>query len=242
MSTRVDRLFSQPLAAGASFQFDRDVADVFDNMANRSIPLYAATQDRTVSLLRHGVGQGGTIADVGCSTGELFHRLIAAWPQCSCTLVGIDASAPMLEQATAKVGSRATWLHTPVEEVDWAALAPAAIVANWTLQFVPPIGRVPLLAEMRRASPPDGLLILSEKLAPEPALHDWVTRDYHASKMAAGYTEEEIQNKARALDGVLIPWTLQQWMDALRHSGWGTPTLLSAWAPFATLVCRPAHP
>jgi tRNA (cmo5U34)-methyltransferase len=235
-----DRVFAEPLAKGIPFAFGAEVAGVFDDMANRSIPLYSATQARTVSLLMAHVPAGGQVVDLGCSTGTLFHELLATPASAAQTweLVGVDASAPMLEQARAKVGAAATWVHTRVEELDWPTLRPAAIVANWTLQFVPAEHREAALAAMRAAAVTGCILVLSEKLQPVEWAAEWVRRDYYESKRSSGYSELEIAQKEQALQGILLPWTLEQWQYALRETGWGEAILLSSWAPFATLVCR----
>ncbi len=235
-----DRVFAEPLIEGVPFAFGAEVAAVFDDMANRSIPLYQATIARTVSLLTAHLSAGAQVVDLGCSTGTLFGELLGTGMTDVRTweLVGVDASEPMLQQARSRVGDLAIWLHKRVEELDWSTLKPAAIVANWTLQFVPPQHRARALAAMRESAAAGCIFVLSEKLQPVEWAAEWVRRDYYESKRASGYSELEIAQKEKALQGILVPWTLEQWQSALRETGWGEATLLSSWAPFATLVCR----
>lgn len=52
------------------FTFDDNVAKVFDDMLDRSIPLYREIQRMVVELGTVFIEPGGTVYDIGCSTGN----------------------------------------------------------------------------------------------------------------------------------------------------------------------------
>jgi tRNA (cmo5U34)-methyltransferase len=76
---------------------------------------------------------------------------------------------------------------------------------NYVLQFVPPEDRVPLLAKIRTALVPGGLLIVSGKIRfedpAEQTFHEAAHLDF---KRANGYSELEISGKRSALENVMI--------------------------------------
>jgi ubiquinone/menaquinone biosynthesis C-methylase UbiE len=100
---------------------------------------------------------GHRVLDVGCGTGQLLGEVAARWPGTS--LVGIDPSPRMLQQAKARVPSAHLVLGTaeslPAESasVDW-------LVTTSAFHYV----RDPFVArrEFRRVLRPGGTLVLTD--------------------------------------------------------------------------------
>ena len=46
-----DQIFARPRPSGQPFQFDKEVAEVFDDMLTRSIPFYREVQEIILDLL-----------------------------------------------------------------------------------------------------------------------------------------------------------------------------------------------
>ena len=70
-----DELFADEQRATHDFVFDEDVAAVFDDMLERSVPLYAEVQRMAIELAVRFLGNGATIYDIGCSSGiEVCHQ------------------------------------------------------------------------------------------------------------------------------------------------------------------------
>jgi tRNA (cmo5U34)-methyltransferase len=59
------------------------------------------------------------------------------------------------------------------------------------------------------------------------------TRRYHALKAAHGYTEEQIERKRLALEGVLVPVTARWNEDLLREVGFNQVECFWRWCNFA---------
>lgn len=104
-----DSIYRSRLSAIPPFAFDEQVAQVFDDMALRSIPAYLSgleliqqilTTTLTKPLAKTTSPHLGTaprrIYDLGCSTGNLLRQL-ADKSETPLELIGIDTSQPMLD-------------------------------------------------------------------------------------------------------------------------------------------------
>jgi trans-aconitate 2-methyltransferase len=95
------------------------------------------------------------IVDLGCGAGNTTAALLARWPQAS--ILGIDSSAAMIEQAAALAKPPA--LAFELQDVrDWDAPAASIdlILSNATLHWVP--GHLKLLRRWMAALTPQGTL------------------------------------------------------------------------------------
>jgi len=57
-----DTLFTKPIAK--QFEFDADVAAVFDDMLSRSVPFYQESQRLTTRFCLNALGKGGRVLDL----------------------------------------------------------------------------------------------------------------------------------------------------------------------------------
>ena len=120
--------------------------------------IYKPVQDNVLRELERFDGKIERIADVGCGTGILTHRLAATYPQAS--VVGCDFSPGMLETAQAK-GLAA---NLRFEQADSAALPFGdgeldAITCTESFHWYP--NQAAALAEFRRVLRPGGLLLVA---------------------------------------------------------------------------------
>ena len=204
------------------FVFDEAVVQVFDDMVSRSVPLYKEVMISATQWTLGYVQPDTAIVDVGCSTGtflELVGRLLAQ----SITLIGLDNSEPMLQQAAQKLKSveqnhQVQLVQTPAEHYDFANCS--VVVMNYTLQFLPLKQRRSLLKKIYEGLTPGGLLFLSDKvMSPWPELQEAMTQHYERFKAKNGYAKREIERKKEALENVLIPLTEEQLRTMLQKSG-----------------------
>ena len=87
----------------------------------------------------------------------------------------------------------------------------SVVVLNFTLQFLDPDQRLPLLTRIYQGLRPGGLLILSEKFRFDSAPVNDLLVDLHLDfKRANGYSELEISQKRTALENVLRADTVPQ--------------------------------
>ena len=238
MSSR-DKYFAAPMERIQPFTFNAEVAEVFDDMVTRSVPLYRENQHLSVELLGRLLKKNDLVYDMGCSTGTALHLIATHLKPLDLNLVGLDASAPMVEKARMKMKAFGH-KNIEIEEADitQAPLLPCgAVLMNYTLQFLPVETRLPLLKKIHAALRPGGVLLLAEKIQTDSAgLQDLVTDAYYAFKGQNGYSELEIAQKREALENVLIPFTPAEQTAILHEAGFGPVEMLLRWGPFATFL------
>ncbi|HAX45332.1 MAG TPA: carboxy-S-adenosyl-L-methionine synthase CmoA [Nitrospina sp.] len=222
------------------FEFNSKVAEVFDDMLKRSVPLYRECQDLTVEWCKRLAKPDSCIYDLGCSTGSLLSPLARSIPDLpGLRLIGIDNSPAMLGKAHEKLGSFANSVSLVEADLnDSFSFNPAcAIVMNYTLQFIAPEGRKSLLEQIYQSLIPDGGLILNEKvLSEDERLRETFVEMHHDFKQGHGYSQMEISKKRDALENILIPWKLSKTKALIHEAGFTTVDVFFKWNNFAGLV------
>ncbi|MCA1797799.1 MAG: tRNA (cmo5U34)-methyltransferase, partial [Geobacteraceae bacterium] len=64
-----DNIYSTPLEQVSPFEFNTNVVRVFDDMLQRSVPMYRETLLRQVQMAARYHHEGTRIYDLGCSHG-----------------------------------------------------------------------------------------------------------------------------------------------------------------------------
>jgi tRNA (cmo5U34)-methyltransferase len=237
-----DELFADGQLAAQDFVFDEKVASVFDDMLERSVPLYAEVQRMAVELAVRFLQDGARVYDIGCSCGTTLAGIAEAIPPGHrVRLIGIEPSADMREQAAKKLAP-AELVHgvelwpNPVEEYDHLPDA-QVIVMLYTLQFLRPMARPRLMRTLYHSLRPGGCLIFAEKiLGSDPGLRRTFIDLYHDYKSRNGYSDTEIACKRQALENVLIPFTDEENQAMLREAGFGQRERLFQWYNFAAYI------
>lgn len=235
-----DNIYANPLEQPGSFTFDSTVANVFADMIKRSVPGYATIISMIGNLAERYSQAGSVCYDLGCSLGAatlaMRHRIAAA----DCRIVGVDNSAAMLQRCRQII--EADCGVVPVElkcaDVQDVAIEQASVVVlNFTLQFIPPAQRRPILQGIYNGLRPGGVLILSEKVAFEDRQHQELMIELHHNfKRANGYSDLEIAQKRTALENVLIPETLESHRERLKAVGFGSCDVWFQCFNFASLI------
>lgn len=239
MSEAKDRLYANPLGQVAEFVFDARVAGVFDDMIRRSVPGYAAVLS-ALGLLAERYAQPDTVLyDLGCSLGAATVALRTGVSVPGARIVAVDQSPSMIERCRERVAAgtgcpvdvvRADVRDVPIEQA-------SVVVLNYTLQFLDPAERLPLLARVRAGLAPGGVLILSEKLAfTDPRQQALNEAMHHAFKRAEGYSSLEISQKRAALENVLVPDTLDVHRARLAQAGFASSEVWFQYFNFASLI------
>ncbi len=88
-----------------TWQFNKNVANVFDKHVKQSIPHYNDIQDYIVSLSEWFIKENSVIHDLGCSTGETIKKINNLNVSNNYKIIGYDASKRMIDLAKKKVRS-----------------------------------------------------------------------------------------------------------------------------------------
>ena len=222
MANSKDDVYSVPMSSVAAFRFDQSVADVFQDMIERSVPGYGLVL-QLIGVLAEKYGQQTTRAyDLGCSLGASTLQLRRHLPG-SCHVIGVDNSEAMVSRCKANLRrdhSAATY-EILLEDLRETNIQNASIVIlNFTLQFVPDEQRKNILTHICEGLNSGGILLLAEKVKFEdPAEQALMTTLHHDFKKQHGYSHLEISQKRAALENVLIPNTEKQHRQRMRDAG-----------------------
>jgi tRNA (cmo5U34)-methyltransferase len=221
-----DRLYGEPRTVIADFVFDERVADVFPDMIQRSVPGYGTIINMIGTLAAQRVRPGTCCYDLGCSLGAASLAISRGVAGRDCRIIAVDNSPAMLERAgdyllQAKAVPEIQLVCADV--VDVPIQAASMVVLNFTLQFIPPAQRSSLLQSIYQGMLPEGMLVLSEKIALASATTQQLfTEMHHSFKRTQGYSELEISQKRTALENVLLPETLATHKERLSAVGFST--------------------
>jgi tRNA (cmo5U34)-methyltransferase len=228
-----DEIFKSPGAGKTPFEFNAQVAAVFDDMVSRSVPFYKEVLQMSAELTTDFYQPGTQIYDLGCSTGALARNLRQEFGTTPFSYVGIDNSKEMIEKAAATGTGK--FLCADITAVDFE---PASVfVSNYTFQFLRPLARQTLLKKIYAALRPDGCLLLSEKCLEDSAdVSCLFAARHHALKERNGYSKLEIAEKRDALENVLIPFRVSENVEMLREVGFNPVSIFFKCYNFASFL------
>lgn len=236
-----DTIYSTPRTSVPPFEFNAAVADVFDDMIHRSVPMYGEIILRQSQLIQRCYRPGTRVYDLGCSTGNLAMALCERMPAGAFEMVAVDSSQPMLDIFKKRLGAIGrfegiTPLCADIRRVNMEQVG--MVVVNFTLQFIPPEDRDALLQRIYDALVPSGILLFSEKtMHPNQALSDLQVDFHYRFKRENGYSELEISQKREALENVMVPETMAMHHDRLRRCGFSGIDVWLKWFNFCSWIC-----
>lgn len=228
------------------WEFDSEVTDAFDDMLERSIPEYETMRRAVFEVGTRYVRPKTSIVDLGCSRGEALYPFVRKFGAHN-RYVGCEVSQPMLEAARQRfVGWEAatTWDSrslVDIREVDLRREYPgersSLTLSVLTLQFTPIEYRQQIVRRVHESLVEGGAFVLVEKVMGASAgIDDTFVDAYLNLKRENGYTEEQIQRKRLALEGVLVPVTARWNEELLRGAGFSEVDCFWRWMNFAGWV------
>lgn len=235
-----DKVFKEEIQKASDFKFGTTVANVFDDMVNRSVPYYGEMQRMIAELAADHAKEGSFVYDLGCSTGTTMIGMNTTVPE-NIQFIGVDDSPQMLEKCDAKlkeIGFKRPYKLVTADLNQSVAIDNATVaVLCLTLQFIRPIYRERLVKTIYDGLKNGGVLILIEKiLAEESNFNRDFIKYYYDMKRRNHYSEMEISQKREALENVLIPYKLSENNLLLRESGFAHVEVFFKWYNFAGLI------
>lgn len=223
MTHNKDQLFIQPLNDIPPFEFNEQVANVFPDMINRSVPGYRTVIAQLGVIAAYYAQPHSRCYDLGCSLGTATFSMAQAIKEPNYEFIAVDQSPAMLEKCRQQLN--ALEFSHPIELVcadiaDVIIKEASIVILNFTLQFIPQEKRDELIQKIYQGLKPNGVLILSEKIIFNDQQQQTELNELHlAFKRAQGYSELEISQKRSALENVLNPETLKQHQQRLTNAG-----------------------
>src|SRR4030095_15845907 len=228
-----DQVFKEEIEQASDFKFGANVANVFDDMVNRSVPYYGEIQRMMAELAADHAKKGSDVYDLGCSTGTTMIGMDTMVSP-DIRFIGVDDSQEMLDKCKSKLLElgfsrnyelRCSDLNNGVKVTN-----ASVVVLCLTLQFVRPIYREQLLRNIYDGLNKGGVLILVEKiLAEESNFNRDFIKYYYNYKRRNNYSELEISQKREALENVLVPYKLSEKISLLRDKGFSHCEVFFKW-------------
>jgi tRNA (cmo5U34)-methyltransferase len=239
-----DTVFNASQERASDFEFNAEVAEVFDDMLVRSVPFYREQQSMFTRIGTKFWQPGTTAYDLGCSTATTLLGLSRELPETAC-LVGYDNSWPMLDRAREKIADSGQAHRIEVRYADLNGdlsdlnLDNASVVTMcWTLQFVRPLRRDDLIRCVYSRLKDGGVFIVTEKILTNNGhMNRFFVEYYYEFTRRQGYSETEILRKREALENVLVPYRLEENLELLRRNGFQIVETFFQWFNFAGFLC-----
>jgi tRNA (cmo5U34)-methyltransferase len=222
MNSAKDAIYSQPQQVG-SFTFDHQVAEVFPDMIQRSVPGYMTIVDNIGQICGKYAQPNSKVFDLGCSLGAVSLAASKYIKAKNCQIIGVDNSAPMVERCKRHVqgfksDNPIKIIHDHIQNIELTQAS--VVVMNFTLQFIAPEQRHTIVDRIYQGLRPGGVLILSEKIKHTSATGNELLIDlHHEFKRRNGYSELEISQKRSALEDVMKTDTYETHLERLTQVG-----------------------
>ncbi|MDX3772778.1 carboxy-S-adenosyl-L-methionine synthase CmoA [Chromatiaceae bacterium AAb-1] len=235
-----DHIYTEPLAHIQDFRFDEQVAEVFPDMIQRSVPGYQTIIQTIGKLTARYQQPDSHYYDLGCSLGAATLAMRRNINTAGARLVAVDISPAMVERCERHLQVFRSELPVEVKLADIRDIHisnAAVVVVNFTLQFLPPEDRDAVIRNIFSGLKPGGILILSEKFIGDGNHANELLIDlHHDFKRANGYSELEISQKRTAIENIMRPDTLAVHRRRLQQTGFTTHTLWFQCFNFCSMI------
>ena len=241
MTTLVkDRIYAKKQDKVNDFVFDDKVANVFEDMIQRSVPGYAAVNQLLSVVADQFVTTNSNVFDLGCSLGEAAVCIANVIHKEGVEIYAVDNSQPMINRLQEKLMklSFTTNINLICADVlDIDINKASFIVLNYTLQFIERAERDDFIKKIYAGLNRNGALLLSEKITYDDVEEDRLMQQLHEMyKREHDYSELEISQKREALENVLVRDTHHQHIDRLRSAGFSTVSMLTKYLNFVSYL------
>lgn len=218
---------NKKVLAEKPWDFDDKVANNFQNEASTNIPDYDRVIGKIIDFANQFLNNGNKIIDVGCSLGETIKRL---HQNGFTNLYGVDSSIHMIERAFQTPDNKISYtlskkLPTELGPFD-------LIIANWTLHFINT--RETYLKDIYNSLVLGGYVILTDKIQHSEET-DEMYKDFKKQK---GLSEEYIQYKEEALQGVLVTYPLEWYLITFRKLGFRQIEIINSNLSFTSFLLK----
>lgn len=204
----------------AGWSFD-NISGEFDDHIQKSIPLYRQGHELVCHYSDFFLKPDSIVYDIGCSTGQFLARLARRHARkAELRLIGIDTVEDMIGYAGQLSAQDPRLSFVLGNALDMQFDHADMIIANYTIQFLPPRVRQTLIDTLYTSLNWGGAFFMFEKVrAPDSRFQDYANQVYIEFKLDNGFSEAEIINKARSIKGVMEPFSSQGNIDMLRRAG-----------------------
>lgn len=207
---------AKKIEIAGSWTFNTDsVADNFDSHVREQLPWYSIVTRGLVTIAREYIPEGGTVYDIGASTGNIGTALLDVIRDRKVDFHAIEPSAHMADRYRGPGRlHRETAQDFEYEKFDCA-------IAMLTMMFVPVARRRDLIRKLEGSIRTGGAIVCVDKTyAPGGRAGGTFRRMAWDFKQEHGATGDEIVSKELSLTGIQVPICLDQWAEHFRVTQW----------------------
>lgn len=212
----------------------KDVAEDFDHHVREQLPWYDFVTNGLCHIARHYISEGGTVYDVGSSTGAIGRALEPTIKARQALLYGVEKSSAMVEEMKRQypngfLGPYINVFESDASNVEWENKNSAdLIVCFLVLMFVIPKKREELIRRLYANLAPGGAIVIVDRTAYSSGYAAQVlNRLTLAGKVGTGVPAKEIVEKELSLSGVqrplsdaIFPGSPVEWFRFGDFCGW----------------------
>jgi len=218
-----DKIFAREQGHVVDFKFDESVSRVFPDMIRRSVPGYETIIELCGAIAEKFAKADSNIYDLGCSHGASTLSMFSRVPHDSINFISVDNAPAMLKKCRANLQpvsatGQLKLVESNVEDVE--IINASVVVMNFTLQFITPELRDPLVQKIFKGLVPGGVFILSEKIDFTSIEESVLQQQLHEQfKSSNGYSKLEVSQKRTALEKVMIIESKEQHLERIQRAG-----------------------
>ena len=235
-----DRIYASKQDKVEKFVFDENVAGVFEDMIQRSVPGYTALNLLLPIVANQFIQENSNVYDLGCSLGEASIAIANVITHSNIKIHAVDNSFAMIKQLQGRLKSlnlesSIQLFNKDVTETD--ICNSSFTILNYTLQFIERSQRNSLINKIYSGLNKGGALLLSEKITYEDAEEDALMQQLHENyKRHNDYSEMEISQKREALEDVLARDTHEQHVGRMQKAGFSKVSILTKHLNFVSYL------
>ena len=235
-----DRIYASKQDKVEKFVFDENVASVFEDMIQRSVPGYTALNQLLPIVAKQFIQENSNVYDLGCSLGEASIAIANVITLSNIKIHAVDNSCAMIKQLQDRLKildleSSIQLVNKDVTDID--ICNGSFVILNYTLQFIERSQRNTLVDKIYSGVKKSGALLLSEKITYENAEEDELMQQLHENyKRQNDYSDMEISQKREALEDVLVRDTHEQHLERLHKAGFSTVSILTKYLNFVSYL------
>ncbi|HIL42755.1 MAG TPA: carboxy-S-adenosyl-L-methionine synthase CmoA [Gammaproteobacteria bacterium] len=206
------------------FVFDKQVADVFDDMVNRSVPGYQTLIEMMGLIVKTYGKDNSNYYDLGSSTGAISMALGLNNVHKNNKIIAVDNAIEMVNKCKANLSKKLSNFDVICSDINKINFENASIVVlNLTMQFIEVEKRQQLVENIFNGLVVGGVLIVSEKIHFDSKEKQKQITSLHTDfKRANGYSELEISQKRQSIENVLITDNIEKHIERLNNAGFAS--------------------
>jgi len=199
-----DNLYKSNFPKNHKFTFNIDVANVFGDMVNRSVPGYEFLIENIGVLSKKFYQPNTKIYDLGSSLCACSLSILEKVQNTEVQIYAVDSSKAMIDICKKSIDRKEIkFINSDISDVEMNNSS--IVILNLTLQFILVKKRTELLKKIFSQLNNNGIIIITEKIKLDKISDDVFFKNFHDFfKENNGYTKEEIDRKKIALSETMI--------------------------------------